>query len=87
MDKFFLSQVKQTKGVISKGIVVKDTLDDAKQGYHSYLGAYAYGNDKEKGEIITDYVMVSIANGAGVTLQSEAWELQVAPVPPEPESE
>ena len=45
MDKYFLHQIKQTSGVIQKGIVVKDTFDAAKQGYHAYYGAYAYGQD------------------------------------------
>ena len=51
MDKFFLVQIKRTKDVIEKGVVVKDTLDAAKQSYHAYLGAYAFGNNKD-----TDYV-------------------------------
>ena len=86
MDKFFLGQVKQTNGNLEKGIVIKNSLDEAKQGYHAYLGAYAYGNDKDKsdGHIKTDYVMVQITDGKGLTLQSEAWELQSAP---QPESE
>lgn len=44
--KFFLTQVKRTNlGVYEKGVVVKDTLDAAKQSAHAYLGAYGYGND------------------------------------------
>ena len=35
MDKYFLIQIKRTRGVIEKGVVVKDTLDAAKQSYHS----------------------------------------------------
>ena len=31
MDKYFLIQIKRTSGVIEKGVVVKDTLDAAKQ--------------------------------------------------------
>ena len=37
MDKYFLIQIKRTKGVIEKGVVVKDDLDAAKQSYHAYL--------------------------------------------------
>ena len=82
MDKYYLVQVKRTNGTISKGVVVKDTLDGAKQSYHAYLGAYAYGNDKD-----TDYVMVEILNGAGLGIQADYWEApQPEPEPtPEPE--
>lgn len=45
-QKFFLTQVKRTTlGIYEKGVVVKDTLDAAKQSAHAYLGAYGYGND------------------------------------------
>lgn len=81
MDKYFLAQVKRTKGVIEKGIVVKDTYDAAKQSYHAYLGAYAFGNNAD-----TDYVMVEILNGKGLGLMGEYWEAEVAPTP-EPEEE
>ena len=66
MDKFYLVQVKQTNGTIEKGVVVKDTLNDAKQSYHAYLGAYGYGRDAK-----TDYVMVAILNAVGLMLYSE----------------
>lgn len=77
MDKYYLVQVKRTTGNIEKGVVVKDTLDAAKQSFHAYLGAYAYGNNKD-----TDYVMVEILDGKGLGLQAEFWE---APQP-EPEA-
>lgn len=54
---YFLHQVKHTNGVYDKGIVVKETLDDAKQGYHAYLGAYAYKHDPN-----TDFVTVAITD-------------------------
>ena len=66
MDKYFLHQIKQTSGVITKGIVVKDTLDAAKQGYHAYFGAYAYGNDAT-----TDYVQCFITDAYGNILTPE----------------
>ena len=81
MDKYFLAQVKRTNGVIEKGIVVKDTLDAAKQSYHAYLGAYAFGNNAD-----TDYVMVEILNSRGLGIQGEYWEKAVEPTP-EPEEE
>ena len=46
-NKYFLHEIKETNGVIEKGIVVKDQKNDAIQSYHAYLGAYAYGNNKE----------------------------------------
>jgi hypothetical protein len=78
MDKYYLVQVKRTKGVIEKGVVVKDTLDAAKQSYHAYLGAYAYGNNED-----TDYVMVEILNGRGLGMAGEYWEKEVEPEPTE----
>ena len=69
MDKFFLIQIKRTNGTIEKGVVVKDSLDSAKQSYHAYLGAYAYGNNEN-----TDYVLVQIMNGSGLGLLGEVWE-------------
>lgn len=83
MDKFFLVQIKRTKDVIEKGVVVKDTLDGVMQSYHAYLGAYAFGNNKD-----TDYVMVEILNSKGLGLKGEYWEKAVEPEPePEPEEE
>lgn len=76
MDKFFLIQIKRTKDVIEKGIVVKDTLDAAKQSYHAYLGAYAFGNNAD-----TDYVLVQILDGKGLGLKGEYWEKVTAPDP------
>lgn len=76
MDKYYLVQVKRTKGVIEKGVVVKATLDAAKQSYHAYLGAYAYGNNED-----TDYVMVEILNGRGLGMAGEYWEKEVEPEP------
>lgn len=69
MNKFFLVQVKRTNGTIEKGVVVKDSYDDACQSYHAYLGAYAYGKDAN-----TDYVMVHILNSEGVGMKGEVWE-------------
>lgn len=78
MDKYYLVQVKRTKGTIEKGVVVKDSLDEVRQSYHAYLGAYAYGKDQN-----TDYVMVEILDGTGLGIQADYWE---APQPePEPE--
>lgn len=65
---FFLHQIKHSNGSFDKGIVVKDSYDAAKQGYHAYLGAYAYGNDSN-----TDFVSVEITDQTGARLMSETW--------------
>ena len=77
-EKFFLHQIKRTNGTIDKGIVVKDSYEAALQGYHAYLGAYAYGQHAQ-----TDYVSVMITNMAGLVMTAETWY----PQPPEPEEE
>lgn len=51
--KFFLHQIKHTNNVFDKSIIVKDTFETAKQSYHAYLGAYAYGQSAE-----TDFVSI-----------------------------
>lgn len=68
-NKFFLHQIKRTNGTIDKGIVVKDTFEAAKQGYHAYLGAYAYGQNAE-----TDFVSCMITDLlSGIVLEQEIW--------------
>lgn len=69
-NKFFLHQIKRTNGTIEKGIVVKDTIDEVKQSYHAYLGAYAYGKDTN-----TDYVKCMIDDMLSGTmhLEEEVW--------------
>ena len=68
MNKFYLHQIKQTGETIDKGIVVKDSYADAKQGYHSYLVAYAYNHDPA-----TSYVQCMITDSTGKVLMSETW--------------
>ena len=75
-EKYFLHQIKHTNGAYEKGIVIKDTFDGAKQGYHAYLGAYAYGNDAN-----TDFVSVFVSDTNGTILISETWKQMI----PEPE--
>lgn len=67
-NKFFLHQIKRTSGAIDKGIVVKDTFEGAKQSYHAYLGAYAYGQN-----IGTDFVSCEITDIYGARLMDETW--------------
>jgi hypothetical protein len=57
MKKFFLTQIKHTAEGFIKGVVVKDTLDEARQSFHAYLGAYGYGH-----EAGTDYVVCYICD-------------------------
>ena len=74
--KWFLHQIKHSNETWDKGIVVKDSYEDAKQAYHAYLGAYAYGHD-----IATDYVQCEITDGDGLRLMSEIWKPYVVPEP------
>ena len=70
-NKYFLHQIKHTNGTWDKGIVVKDTFETAKQSYHAYLGAYAYGNNEQ-----TDYVFCMITDqisGSPVVPFVESW--------------
>ena len=68
-NKFFLHQIKRTNGTIDKGIVVKESFESAKQGYHAYLGAYAYGQNQE-----TDFVSCMVTDMTGSVLMSETWQ-------------
>ena len=66
---FFLHQIKKTNGTYEKGIVVKETFEAAKQSYHAYLGAYAYGQHQQ-----TDYVSCMISNDDGAIVMNETWK-------------
>lgn len=74
---YFLMQAKHSKaGTWDKGIVIKegkesdaDNYADALQGYHSYLGAYAYGHDDK-----TDYVAAYIYDDHGNCANGEVWD-------------
>lgn len=66
--KYFLHQIKRNSGTYTKGIVIADTFEAAKQGYHAYLGAYAYGHEAN-----TDFVSCHITDMAGNVLMSETW--------------
>ena len=68
-NKFFIHEIKGKAGTISnKGIVVAETYDAAKQTYHAYLGAYAYGHDPE-----SDFVSAMITDMTGAVLMAETW--------------
>jgi len=74
VENYFLVQIKRTNNSIEKGVVVKGSLDEAKQSFHAYLGAYAYGHDKT-----TDYVQVAIKDANGVdSVNPEVWHGEAA---------
>jgi len=81
-DKFFLTQIQRKNGTYSKGVVVKDSLDAARQSFHAYLGAYGYGNADG-----VDYVACYICDMAGRITDSCVDDRRPAPEPPEPEPE
>ena len=72
-NKFFMHRIRRTANVFDKGIEVKDTLEGAKQSYHAYLGAYAYGQHAQ-----TDFVSCEITDMTGIRLMAETW---VKPTP------
>lgn len=74
MDIFALTQIKRTSGNIEKGCVIKQTLDEVKQSYHAYLGAYAYGHDAN-----TDYVMCEVMDAKGNRMEFEVWDGTIVP--------
>lgn len=69
---YFLHQIKHTGDAYDKGIVVKETFEAAKQSYHAYLGAYAYGQNPQ-----TDFVSCMISDETGVVLMNECWKVEL----------
>ena len=67
-NKFFMHRIKRTGETIDKGIEVHNSYDSAKQAYHAYFGAYAYGHDRD-----TDFVSCMITDMYGIVLMSETW--------------
>ena len=79
MNKFYFHDIRGKEGTITrKGIEVKETYEAAKQSYHAYLGAYAYGHDAN-----TDFVSAFITDSNGDVLMNEVWVGEQ----PEPEPE
>lgn len=66
--KFFMHRIKHTNDAWDKGIEIKETFEEAKQSYHAYLGAYAYGKSAE-----TDFVQCMITDASGAVIMSETW--------------
>lgn len=72
--KYFVHEIKGKNGTISnKGVVVSETDDAARQTYHAYLGAYAYGHDPD-----SDFVSCMITDMSGAVLMAETWNAPVA---------
>lgn len=75
-EKYFLHEIKTKitdgKKVYEKGIVIHDTFEGAKQGYHAYLGAYAYGVKDD-----CDFVSCMITDMKGMIIIpfSETWSV------------
>lgn len=66
-NKFFVHEIR-TGEESFKGIVICDTFDAAKQTYHAFLGAYAYGHDAK-----TDFVQAMITDKNGTIHYDETW--------------
>ena len=76
MDKYFLVQIQRKNGTYTKGVVVHDSLDAARQGFHAYLGAYAYGHD-----VTIDFVEAMVVDMSGRVCNSEVWNNIPQPKP------
>lgn len=84
VNAFFLHRIKHNKnsGLWDKGIEVKDSENEdnfakAKQAYHAYLGAYAYGQNAD-----TDFVSCHITDINGGVIMEETWEAPEEPEEP-----
>lgn len=83
-NKFFLVQIHRKNGTYTKGVVVHDSLDAARQGYHAYLGAYGYGHDAT-----IDFVECMVVDMQGRVRDICVYDHipRPEPEPPEPETE
>lgn len=90
-EVYFLHRIrhyqKNGEWIWDKGIEVKDAegadnLGAARQAYHAYLGAYAYGHDAT-----TDYVACYITNLSGLRDSWEIWGNLPKPETPVTEGE
>lgn len=79
--KIFLARVKRNvEGVYEKGLEVRNSMDDARQGFHAYMAAYAYGHDAT-----VEYVQCMVFDQGGLIRLNEQW---TAPeTTPEPNAE
>ena len=67
--KVFLARVKRNfEGTYEKGLEVRNDMNDARQGFHAYMAAYAYGHDQT-----VDYVQCMVFDKVGLVLLNEVW--------------
>ena len=62
--KYFFSYAKRKNGTFEKGLVVHDTADAARQGFHAYLSAYGYGHEQG-----TDYCYAAVNDSNGAVVE------------------
>lgn len=68
-NQFYIHEIRgKNNEIANKGVVVSATYDDARQGFHAYLGAYAYGHDEG-----SDFVSCMITDKTGAVLMAETW--------------
>lgn len=73
--KYFLHQAKRTNGTFSKGMVVHDTIDAARQGFHAYLSAYGYGHESG-----TDWCYAAVNDSNGAVIEKPVvWDGTIVP--------
>ncbi len=78
---YFLSQTKRKNGTFEKGLVVHQTADAARQGFHAYLSAYGYGHEQG-----TDYCYAAVNDSNGAVVEAPVmWK--AAEPEPEPNAE
>ena len=73
MAEVFVARAKRnaSTGVWEKGLEVRTSLDDAKQGFHAYMAAYAYGHDQN-----TDKVNCLVFDQDNMVRIGEVWEAE-----------
>lgn len=71
MAEVFMARAKRNAetGAIEKGLEVRQSLDDAKQGFHAYMAAYAYGHDQT-----VDKVWCLVFDESNMVRIGEVWE-------------
>ena len=74
VNTFFMHRIKhdtskEGSAAWDKGIEVHDTPESAKQSYHAYLGAYAYGHGAN-----IDFVACEITDTNGLKVMEETWK-------------
>ena len=72
---YFLSQAKRKNGTFEKGLVVHQTADAARQGFHAYLSAYGYGHEQG-----TDYCYAAVNDSNGAVVETPVvWDSTIVP--------